>query len=73
MWMHSLDPLDRFFSSFACCATCHNVEAVLTADEMEAGRHVVVVDGGGDENESLVRKEIELLPLKVVVHDVVKS
>jgi hypothetical protein len=40
---------------------------------MEAGRHVVVVDGGGDENESLVRKEIELLPLKVVVHDVVKS
>jgi hypothetical protein len=34
--MHSLDPLDRFFRSFACCEQCHNVEEVLAA-ELEAG------------------------------------
>jgi hypothetical protein len=29
--MHSLEPLDKFFASFACCASCHDAEAAMEA------------------------------------------
>jgi len=80
--MHSLDPLDRLFSSFACCARCHNVEDALAA-EMEAGHPDLEHHGLGlglglhhedhhvevEERRSLVGKEMEMLPLKIVVHE----
>ena len=79
IWMHSLDPLDRLFASFACCARCHNVEDAL-ASEIEAGHqeHDHHELGLGlrrsdsreaEERRSLVGKELEMLPLKIVVHE----
>ena len=68
LWMHSLDPLDKFFSSFACCSRCHNVDdAAIVAEAGQCddnldhlGLHLhhreQHLKASGDEKESLVGK-----------------
>ena len=65
--MHSLDPLDQIFSSFACCATCHNAEVVLSDLEAADGEDQGLVGGSNPQ------KSEELFQMKIVNCNVIKS